>query len=123
MACISMSEFEASRIGFSEILVPRIAEIISIGSLDLIFTFTNAITIIFVLADYINLTYSFKIVGSIDRLIDLLGACEDTSTLANFSSVPAKIYEHVDGVIADEIWQEFPWIKLQISCLQKMSNV
>jgi hypothetical protein len=123
MACISMSEFEASRIGFSEILVPRIAEIISIGSLDLIFTFTNAITIIFVLADYINLTYSFKIVGSIDRLIDLLSACEDTSTLANFSSVPAKIYEHVDGVIADEIWQEFPWIKLQISCLQKMSNV
>ena len=123
MACISMSEFEESRIGFSKILVPRIAEIISIGSPDLIFTFTTAITVIFVLADYINLTCSLEIVGSIDRLIDLLGACEDTSTLANFSSVLAKISEHVDGAIADEIWQEFPWIKLQISCLQKMSNV
>ena len=123
MACISLSEFEASRIGFSKILVPRIAEIISIGSPDLIFTFTTAIAVIFVPADYINLTCSFEIVGSIDRLIDLLGACEDTSTLANFSSVLAKISEHVDGAIADEIWQEFPWIKLQISCLQKMSNV
>ena len=112
MACISMSEFEASRIGFSEILVPRIAEIISIGSLDLIFTFTTAIAIIFVPSDYINLTCSFVIVGSIDRLIDLLGACEDTSTLANFSSVVAKIFEHVDGAIADENRQEFPWIKL-----------
>ena len=123
MACISLFEFEASRIGFSKILVPRIAEIISIGSPDLIFTFTTAIAVIFVPADYINLTCSLEIVGSIDRLIDLLGACEDTSTLANFSSVLAKISEHVDGAIADEIWQEFPWIKLQISCLQKMSNV
>jgi hypothetical protein len=123
MACIFLSEFEASRIGFSEILVPRITEIIFIESSDLIFTFTTAIAIIFVPTDYINLTCYFEIVGSIDRLIDLLGACEDTSTLANFSSVPAKISEHVDGAIADEIWQKFPWIKSQISCLQKMSNI
>ena len=108
MACISLSEFEASIIGFNKILVPRIVEIISIGSPDLIFTFTTAIAIIFVLANYTNLTCSFEIVDSIDRLIDLLGACEDTSTLANFSSVLAKISEHVDGAIADEIWQEFP---------------
>jgi hypothetical protein len=122
MACTSLSEFEASRIGISKILVPRIAEIIYIGSPDLIFTFTTAIAIIFVLADYTNLTCSFEIVDSIDRLIDL-GACGDTSTLANLSSVLVKISEHVDGAIADEIWQEFSWIKLQISCLQKMSNV
>jgi hypothetical protein len=123
MACISLFEFEASRIGFSKILVPRIAEIISIGSPDLIFIFTIAIAVISVLADNINLTCSLEIVGSIDRLIDLLGACEDTSTLANFSYILAKISKHVDGAIADEIWQKFPWIKLQISCLQKMSNV
>ena len=97
MTCISLSEFEASRIGFTKILVPRIAEIISIGSPDLIFTFTTAITIIFVPADYINLTCSLEIVGSIDRLIDLLGACEDTPTLANFSFVLAKICEHVNA--------------------------
>jgi hypothetical protein len=123
MACVSLSEFEASIIGFSKILVPRIAEIISIGSPDLIFTFTTAIAIIFVPTDFINLTFSFEIVGSIDRLIDLLGVCEDSSTLANFSSVLAKISEHVDDAIADEIWKEFTWIKLQISCLHKMSNV
>jgi hypothetical protein len=103
MACITLSEFEASKIGFSKILVPRIAEIISIGSPDLIFTFTTAITVIFVLADYINLTCSLEIVDSIDRLIDLLGACEDNSTLVNFSSIVAKISEHVDGTITDEI--------------------
>ena len=66
MACISLSEFEASKIVFSKILVPRIAEIISIGSPDLIFTFTTAIAVIFVPAYYINLTCSFEIVGSID---------------------------------------------------------
>jgi hypothetical protein len=65
MACTSLSEFEASRIGISKILVPRIAEIIYIGSPDLIFTFTTAIAIIFVLADYTNLTCSFEILDSI----------------------------------------------------------
>jgi hypothetical protein len=74
MSCISPYEFEASRIGFSKILVPRIAEIISIGSPDLIFTVTTAIAVIFVPADYIHLTCSLEIVGSIVRLIDLLGA-------------------------------------------------
>jgi hypothetical protein len=64
MTCISLSEFEASKIGFGKILVPRIAEIISIESPDFIFTFTIAITIIFVPADYINLTCSFEIVDS-----------------------------------------------------------
>jgi hypothetical protein len=103
VAFILLSEFETSRIGFSKILVPRIAEIISIGSPNLIFTFTTAISIIFVPANYINLTCYFEIVGSTDRLIDLLGACEDTSTLANFSSVLAKISEHVDATIANEI--------------------
>ena len=103
MACISLSEFEASRVGFSKILVPRIAEIISIWSSDLIFTFTTAITVIFVPLDYINLTCSLEIVGFIDRLINLFGAYEDTSTLANFPYVLAKISERVDGAIADEI--------------------
>jgi hypothetical protein len=118
------TEFEVRKIRFIKILVPRIAEIIFIGSPPyLIFTFTVSIAIIFIPADYINLTCSFEIVCSIDRLIDLLGACEDTSTLASFSSILAKISEHVDGAIADEIWQEFPWIKLQISCLWKKSNV
>jgi hypothetical protein len=119
IACISLSEFEASRIRFSKVLVPRIAEIIFIGSPDLIFTVTTAIVDIFVSADYINLTCSLEIVGSIDILIDLLGASEDTSTLANFSSVLAEISKHIDGTIADKIWQEFPWIKLQISCCRK----
>jgi hypothetical protein len=72
MACISLSEFEANIIGFSKILVPQIAEIFFIGSPDLIFTFTTAIAIIFVAADYINLTCSFEIVGSIDRLVFLV---------------------------------------------------
>jgi hypothetical protein len=112
MACISLSKFETSRIEFIKILVPQIAEIISIGSPDLILKFTTAIAIIFVSANYINLTFSFEIVDSIDRLIELLGACEDTSTLANLSSVLAKISKHVNGAITDEIWQGVPWIKL-----------
>ena len=66
----------------------------------------------FKLCYFIHKSCFFEIVGSIDILIDLLGACEDTSTLANFSSVVAKIFEHVDGAIADENRQEFPWIKL-----------
>jgi hypothetical protein len=103
MSCLPLSKFEASRIRFSKILVPQIAETIDIGSTDLIFTFTIAITIIFVVTDYINLTCSLEIVGFIDRLINLFGAYEDTSTLANFPYVLAKISERVDGAIADEI--------------------
>jgi hypothetical protein len=108
MACRSLSEFEASRLGFSKILGPRIAEIISVGSPDLIFAVTTAITVIFFQADYINLARSLETAGSIDKLIDLLGACEDTSTLANLSSVLAKISEHVDATIADGILSRIP---------------
>jgi hypothetical protein len=46
MACISLSKFETSRIEFIKILVPQIAEIISIGSPDLILKLTTAIAII-----------------------------------------------------------------------------
>nr|ACL52958.1 unknown [Zea mays] len=112
MACRSLSELETNRIGFSKILGPRIAEIISIGSLDLIFAVTAAITVIFSPSDYINLAHSLEIAGSIDKLIDLLGACEDTSTLANLSSVLTKISEHVDATIADEILSRIPMVRI-----------
>ncbi|OQU84598.1 hypothetical protein SORBI_3004G085900 [Sorghum bicolor] len=108
MACRSLSEFEASSLGFSKILGPRIAEIISVGSPDLIFAVTTAITVIFFQADYINLARSLETAGSIDKLIDLLGACQDTSTLANLSSVLAKISEHVDATVADGILSRIP---------------
>ncbi|KAF8691454.1 hypothetical protein HU200_040595 [Digitaria exilis] len=108
MACRSISDFESSRLGFSKILGPRIAEIISVGSPDLIFAITKAITVIFFQADYINLAQSLETAGSVDKLIDLLGVCEDTSTLANLSSVLAKISEHVDATTADEILSRTP---------------
>ena len=108
MTCRSISDFEASRLGFSKILGPRIAEIISVGSPDLIFAIIKAITVIFFQADYINLAQSLETAGSIDKLIDLLGVCEDTSTVANFSYVLAKISEHVDATIADEILLRIP---------------
>lgn len=108
MACRSISDFEASRLGFSKILGPQVAEIISVGSPDLIFAVTNAITVIFFQADYINLGQSLETAGSIDKLIGLLGVCKDPSTLANFSSVLAKISEHVDATIADEILSRIP---------------
>ncbi|CAL4970725.1 unnamed protein product [Urochloa decumbens] len=108
MSCRSISDFEASRLGFSKILGPRIAEIISVGSADLIFAITKAITVIFFQADYINLAQSLETAGSIDKLIDLLGVCEDTSTLANLSSVLAKISEYVDDTIAEEILSRIP---------------
>ncbi|CAN6243501.1 unnamed protein product [Urochloa humidicola] len=108
MSCRSIYDFEASRLGFSKILGPRIAEIISVGSADLIFAITKAITVIFFPADYINLAQSLETAGSIDKLIDLLGACEDTSTLANLSSVLAKISEYVDDTIAEEILSRIP---------------
>ncbi|WVZ77421.1 hypothetical protein U9M48_025286 [Paspalum notatum var. saurae] len=108
MECRSISEFEASRLGFSKILGPRVAEIISIGSPDLIFAVTEAITIIFFQSDYTSLAQSLEIAGSIDKLIDLLGVCKDPSTVANVSSVLAKISEHVDAAIADEILSRIP---------------
>ncbi|KAL6888288.1 hypothetical protein ACP4OV_009314 [Aristida adscensionis] len=108
MACRSISDFEACRLGFSKILAPRIAEIISVGSPSLIFSVTKAITVIFFQTDYVNLAQSLETAGSMDRLIDLISVCEDTSTLANFSSVLARISEHVDAIIADEVLSRIP---------------
>ncbi|OEL25618.1 hypothetical protein BAE44_0013360 [Dichanthelium oligosanthes] len=66
------------------------------------------IIIFFQEGDYIKLAQSLETAGSIDKLIDLLGVCEDTSTLANFSSVLAKISKHVDATVAEEILSRIP---------------
>jgi hypothetical protein len=110
MTCRSISDFEESRLGFSKIIGPHIVEIISVGSPGLIFAITNAIamTDIFSQSDYLNLAQSLETAGSLDKLIDLLGVCEDISTLANFCSVLAKISEHVDAMTADEILSRIP---------------
>ncbi|KAK3156313.1 hypothetical protein QOZ80_2AG0105530 [Eleusine coracana subsp. coracana] len=108
MACRSISDLEASRLGFNKILCPQIAEIISVGSPCLIFAVTKAITVIFFPADYVNLAQSLETAGSVDKLIDLLPVCEDISNLANLSSVLAKISEHIDATTADEILSRFP---------------
>ncbi|CAM0946239.1 unnamed protein product [Alopecurus aequalis] len=108
MACQSMSEFEASRIGFSKILGPQIAELISVGSPDLIVAVTKAITVIFFHADYANLAQSLETAGSVDKLICILRGYEDSSTLANVSAVLAKLSEHVSATTAEEILASIP---------------
>ncbi|KAL5211889.1 hypothetical protein ABZP36_022736 [Zizania latifolia] len=108
MACKSISEFEASRLAFSKILCPRIAELISVGSPSLIVAVTKSITVIFFQGDYADLAQSLETAGSVDKLIHVLRGCEDTSTLANVSTVLAKISEHVDTITADEILSTIP---------------
>ncbi|XP_051194361.1 uncharacterized protein [Lolium perenne] len=108
MACKSISEFEASRIGFRKILGPQIAELISVGSPALIVAVTKAITVIFFNADYANLAQSLETAGSVDKLICVLHGYEDSSTLANVSAVLAKVSEHVSVTIADEILASIP---------------
>lgn len=108
MACKSLSEFEASRLGFSKILSPRIAELISVGSQALIVAVTKAITVIFFPGDYANLAQSLETAGSVDKLIYVLCGCEDSSTLANVSTVLAKISEHVGAPIVEEILASIP---------------
>ncbi|KAG8070364.1 hypothetical protein GUJ93_ZPchr0006g43158 [Zizania palustris] len=108
MACKSISEFEANRLAFSKILSPRIAELISVGSPSLIVAVTKSITAIFFQGDYADLAQSLETAGSVDKLIHVLRDCEDTSTLANVSTVLAKISEHVDTITADEILSTIP---------------
>lgn len=108
MECKSISEFEASRLRFSKILSPRIAELISVGSTSLIVTVTKSITVIFFQGDYAKLAQSLETAGSVDKLIHVLRGCEDSSTLANVSTVLAKISEHVDATTADEILATIP---------------
>lgn len=112
MACKSISEFEASRLGFSKLLGPRIAELISVGSQALIVAVTKAITVVFFQGDYANLAQSIETAGSVDKLICVLRGYEDSSSLANVSAVLAKVSEHVSAKTADEILASIPMDKI-----------
>lgn len=108
MACKSISEFESGRLGFSKMLGPRIAELISVGSATLIVAVAKAITVVFFQGDYANLSQSLETAGSVDKLICVLSGHEDSSTVANVSAVLAKVSEHVSATIADEILASIP---------------
>ncbi|VAI56997.1 unnamed protein product [Triticum turgidum subsp. durum] len=112
MACKSIPEFEASRLGFSKMLGPRIAELISVGSQALIVAVTKAITVVFFQGDYANLAQSIETAGSVDKLICVLRGYVDSSSLANVSAVLAKVSEHVSAKTADEILSSIPMDKI-----------
>lgn len=93
MASKSISELEASRATFSSILGPRIENLISSNSEDLIAATAEAITIIFSKSDYDMYFPSLETTGAVDKLASRLENCNNPMIQTNISIILAKLAE------------------------------
>ncbi|OVA00465.1 Disease resistance protein [Macleaya cordata] len=108
MASKSISELEASRVSFSNLLGPRVADLISVGSPGLIAGCANAITNIFSKSDFSDYTRSLETVGAVNKLADVLENCEDPMIQTNISTVLAKLAENGNSETIEKVLQSIP---------------
>ncbi|KAL5575675.1 hypothetical protein UlMin_017374 [Ulmus minor] len=112
MASKSISELEASRVSFSSILGPRIADMISTGSENLIAASAEAITNIFSKSDYCNYFPSLEVMGTINKLASILENRDDPMIETNISIVLAKLAEFGSPETVDKVLQSFPFNRM-----------
>ncbi|RVW30856.1 hypothetical protein CK203_110521 [Vitis vinifera] len=105
MASESISELEASRASFSSILGPRIENLISSDSQDLIAVTAEAVTIIFSKSDYQKYFPSLETTGAVEKLASILENCEDLMIQTNISIVLAKLAEFGSLDTVDKVLQ------------------
>ncbi|CBI36281.3 hypothetical protein VitviT2T_013599 [Vitis vinifera] len=105
MASESISELEASRASFSSILGPRIENLISSNSQDLIAVTAEAVTIIFSKSDYQKYFPSLETTGAVEKLASILENCEDLMIQTNISIVLAKLAEFGSLDTVDKVLQ------------------
>ncbi|XP_072964487.1 uncharacterized protein [Typha angustifolia] len=112
MASKSISELEASRLRFSSILTPKMAELITSGSAVQILAVAKAITTIYIQEDYRILAKSLEETNTIEKLTKLFEDCEDLSTVTVVSSVVAKLAQHGTTETADKVLASIPMDQL-----------
>ncbi|OAY82954.1 Apoptotic protease-activating factor 1 [Ananas comosus] len=108
MASKSISQLEASRLRFSRVITPRISELISVGSPNLLVSASKAITIIFIQEDYCVLAKSLEEKSSVDKLLNLFEDSNDISTVIAVSTVVAKLAEFASSPTIDKILTSIP---------------
>ncbi|XP_058112948.1 uncharacterized protein LOC131255990 [Magnolia sinica] len=114
MTCKSISELEASSASFSCILGPQIANLISEGSPNLIAAAARALNI-FNKDDYCKYIQSLESTGAVDKLLSLLGDCNDPVIQTNVSIVVAKMAEHGSPETVDKV--------LQSACISQLADL
>ncbi|KAJ6700980.1 hypothetical protein OIU74_012348 [Salix koriyanagi] len=110
MASKSMSELEISRERFSRILGPRIADLISTDSLNLVAVTTEAITNIFSKSDYCNYFPSLETTDAISKLTATLEYCEENPMIQiHILIVLAKLAEFGSPGTVDKVLESIPF--------------
>ncbi|XVF86492.1 hypothetical protein PTKIN_Ptkin18bG0045100 [Pterospermum kingtungense] len=112
MASSSISELEASRESFSQILGPRIADIISANSQSLIAVSSEAIINIFSKTDYCNYFPSIDTANTVNKLASILENCEDPVIQRNILIILAKLAEFGSPETVDKVLQSIPFNQL-----------
>lgn len=112
MASKSISELEVSRICFSGILGPRIADLISRDSQSLTVVSAEAITNIFSKGDYCSYIPSLETTGAVDKLAGLLQKSEDPMIQTDILTVLTKLAEFGTPETVDKVLQSIPFDKL-----------
>ncbi|GAV65998.1 NB-ARC domain-containing protein [Cephalotus follicularis] len=112
MASKSIPELEASRVSFSSILGPRIADLISTNSQSLIAVSAEAITNLFSESDYHTYFSSLEHSGAVERLAGMLDTCEDNVIKVNTLTVLAKLAEFGSPETVDKVIQSIPYNQL-----------
>ncbi|XAR50569.1 hypothetical protein NMG60_11004924 [Bertholletia excelsa] len=115
MSSISISELEDSRVRFSGILGPKIANQISTDSRDLIAASAKAITNIFSQNDYCDYFPPLETIGAVDMLANMLQNCQETQdpmVQTNHSIILAKLAEFGNPKTVDKVFQSIPMKQL-----------
>ncbi|KAL7162339.1 hypothetical protein ACSBR2_042758 [Camellia fascicularis] len=112
MEIISISEFEASRASLSRIVGPKIANLISTDSRDLVAALAKAITIIFSTSDYRDYFPSLENIGAVEKFASILDNCHDPMIQTNVSTILAKLAEFGSTATVDKVLRSIPMNRL-----------
>lgn len=112
MTSESISEIEATRAGLSRILGPKIGDLMSAESQNLVAVSAKAIINIFTKADFSNYLPSLEATGAVDNLTGILLDCDDPMVQTNISTVLAKLAEFGNPGTVDKVLQTIPLSQL-----------
>ncbi|XP_031473046.1 uncharacterized protein LOC116245680 [Nymphaea colorata] len=112
MASKSVSDLEASSAGFSYILGPKVADLISVGSLEIVAAVAKSMMNIFCKNDYIEYHQSLVDADAIDKFANLMEETDEPIIQTSVSIVLAKMAEYGSEAIVDKVITKIPMNRL-----------
>ncbi|XP_078428845.1 uncharacterized protein LOC144701041 [Wolffia australiana] len=108
MASKSISELEASRKSFSQMVGPRVLELVSSGSPATIAALAKVITNLLSKEDYLDCAFALEQTEALDKLLEMLINCSEPATQASLLSLVAKLAEHGSFRMIKKVLTEVP---------------